>query len=50
VFGGTGYAPQGEVAQPGGAAIDWTLRLELDRVLRVADRANNAVLQEREGR
>jgi Ca2+-transporting ATPase len=50
VFGGTGYAPHGEVTQHGGAAIDGTLRLELDRVLRVADRANNAVLQEREGR
>ena len=50
LFGGTGYAPQGAVSREGGDAIDGALRLELDRALAVADRANNAVLQEREGR
>ena len=49
-FGGTGYAPVGGVEREGGGAVDGTLRLELDRALTVADRANNAVLQEREGR
>jgi Ca2+-transporting ATPase len=49
-LGGTGYAPQGELTQDGGGPIEGALRLELDRALAVADRANNAVLQEREGR
>ncbi len=59
---GTGYAPEGEVSQDGGGAIaddksgqrqgviDGALRFELERALAVADRANNAVLQERDGR
>jgi Ca2+-transporting ATPase len=55
---GTGYAPEGEVCQDGGGAIadhkqgviDGALRIELERALAVADRANNAVLQERNGR
>jgi Ca2+-transporting ATPase len=55
---GTGYAPVGEVSQDRGGAIaddkqgviDGALRTELERALAVADRANNAVLQEREGR
>ncbi len=43
-FGGTGYAPEGEVSQltPG-------LEVELTRALTVGDRANNARLQERDG-
>jgi Ca2+-transporting ATPase len=50
-FGGTGYAPDGEVRREGeGAAIDGTLRSELSRALAAADRANNAVLQERGNR
>src|SRR5688572_6082635 len=49
-FGGTGYAPVGEVTAAGGAVLDGALRIELDRALSVADRANNAALQEREGR
>jgi Ca2+-transporting ATPase len=49
-FGGTGYAPVGGVEREGGGAVDGALRVELDRALTVADRANNAVLQEREGR
>jgi Ca2+-transporting ATPase len=47
---GTGYAPEGEVARDGGGAVDGALRLELDRALAVADRANNAVLQEDDAR
>jgi len=49
-FGGTGYEPAGEVGQDGGAPIEGALRLELGRTLAAADRANNAVLQERGGR
>ena len=49
-FGGTGYAPEGEVRRDGGGAIDGALRFELVRALAAADRANNAVLQEHDGR
>ncbi len=34
----------------GGAPLEGALRVELERALTVADRANNAVLQERDGR
>ena len=44
---GTGYAPEGEVRRDGSGVIDGPLRLELVRALSAADRANNAVLQER---
>jgi Ca2+-transporting ATPase len=47
---GSGYEPRGEVRRDGGGAIDGALRAELVRTLAVADRANNAVLQERDGR
>jgi Ca2+-transporting ATPase len=47
---GTGYAPAGEVVFDGDPASHGALRLELRRVLAVADRANNAVLQENDGR
>ena len=55
---GTGYAPEGEVRRDGAEAIgdpqqeaiDGALRIELERALAVGDRANNAVLQERDGR
>jgi Ca2+-transporting ATPase len=50
IFGGTGYAPEGEVIREGGGIIDGALQFELVRALTVADRANNAVLQERNGR
>ncbi|SDY13376.1 cation-translocating P-type ATPase [Nitrosomonas sp. Nm58] len=43
-LGGTGYAPVGEVSQ-----VNDMLRSELERALAVGDRANNAVLQERDG-
>jgi Ca2+-transporting ATPase len=49
-LGGTGYAPEGEVQRNGGGAIDDGLRFELVRALAAADRASNAVLQERDGR
>ena len=46
---GTGYAPDGNVQVTGGAPLAGALRVELERALTVADRANNAVLQERDG-
>ena len=48
-FGGSGYRPEGEVTRDGGGAIDGPLAVELTRTLSAADRANNAVLQERDG-
>jgi Ca2+-transporting ATPase len=47
---GTGYAPEGELRQDGHALADGSLRTEVTRTLSAADRANNAVLQERDGR
>jgi len=47
---GVGYAPQGELLQDGGALADGALRSEVTYSLGAADRANNAVLQERDGR
>lgn len=49
-FSGTGYTPEGDVHRDGGGAIDTALRFELVRALAAGDRANNAVLQEHEGR
>jgi Ca2+-transporting ATPase len=49
-FEGSGYAPAGAVHAEGGAPIDGALRNELERALAVADRANNAHLEHREGR
>lgn len=48
-FNGTGYAPIGEVGSEVGA-IEGALRGEFMRALAAADRANNAVLQEHDGR
>ena len=47
---GTGYAPFGEVQFDNGAAADGALEFELARALTAADRANNAILQEQDGR
>ena len=53
---GTGYAPEGGVTRastgsPGDRTdIAGPLRIELERALAVGDRANNAVLQEHDGR
>ena len=45
---GTGYAPEGEIH--GDSSNGGPLKYELTRALRAADRANNALLQERDGR
>jgi P-type Ca2+ transporter type 2C len=47
-LGGTGYRPAGEVSC-NGEAVEGALRIELDRALAVADRANNAVLKQHDG-
>ena len=47
---GTGYSPKGDVRRDGGETIDGALRFELMRALSAAERASNAVLQERDGR
>lgn len=44
-FSGTGYAPEGEVT-----GVEGSAREELGRALLVAIRANNAMLQQRDGR
>lgn len=49
-LGGTGYQPEGEVKREGGGAMEGTHLTELQRALAVADRANNSVLQERDGK
>jgi Ca2+-transporting ATPase len=49
-FEGTGYAPDGAVRRADGGEIDGALRGEINRALAAADRANNAVLQQRDGR
>ena len=49
-FEGSGYAPDGKVLQDDGGPIDGQLRVELERALAVADRANNATVHERAGR
>jgi Ca2+-transporting ATPase len=47
---GSGYAPEGSVRPDGGGAIDGALRVEVERALAVADRANNASVDHRDGR
>ncbi len=49
-FGGSGYAPEGDVQRAGGGPVEGAMRVELERALAVADRANNAALQEVDGR
>ncbi len=49
IMSGTGYAPRGEARLDDGAAPEGPLQFELLRALTAADRANNAVLQERGG-
>jgi Ca2+-transporting ATPase len=49
-FGGAGYAPDGAVGRDGGGPIEGALQVELERALCVADRANNAVVEARNGR
>ena len=50
LFGGIGYEPRGNVTREGGGPVEGDHRTELERALAVADRANNASLQERDGR
>jgi Ca2+-transporting ATPase len=50
IFEGTGYAPEGRVTQDDGRPIEGALHAEVVRTLAAADRANNAVLLERDGR
>lgn len=47
---GTGYAPDGDVRSEGSGSVDATVRIELERALAVADLANNASLQEHDGK
>ncbi len=49
-FEGSGYAPDGRVLRDDGGPIDGPLRVELERALAVADRANNASVHEHDGR
>jgi len=49
-FEGSGYAPVGAVQAEGGGPIEGPLRIELERALAAADRANNASIQEVAGR
>ncbi len=49
-FEGSGYAPEGAVHTEGSGPLDGPLRIEIERALAVADRANNAAVQERDGR
>lgn len=49
-FEGTGYAPHGDVQRSDGGPVEGALKVELERALAVADRANNATVQEEEGR
>jgi Ca2+-transporting ATPase len=50
MVGGTGYEPTGEVRQKDGGAVVNDSRLELERALAVADRANNASVRDDNGR
>ncbi len=49
-FAGTGYAPEGAVTDGSGGLLSDAVRSELERALTVADRANNAALQQNDGR
>src|SRR4051812_7083784 len=48
-FGGTGYAPAGDVSDDAHHPVAGLLRAELERMLTAAHRASNAVLQQRDG-
>jgi Ca2+-transporting ATPase len=49
-FEGSGYAPDGAVRADGGGTIEGPLKIEIERALAVADRANNASVEQRDGR
>jgi Ca2+-transporting ATPase len=49
-FGGSGYAPDGRVGPADGGPMEGAVRVELERALASADRANNAAVQQHDGR
>jgi len=49
-FGGSGYSPDGDVRCEDGGQIEGPVRHELERALAAADRANNAAIEEHDGR
>jgi P-type Ca2+ transporter type 2C len=49
-FAGIGYQPEGAVTRDDGGPIEGLLRLELERALTVAERANNAGVQQNDDR
>jgi Ca2+-transporting ATPase len=49
-FEGSGYSPGGAVRSESGGPLDGPLRVEIERALAVADRANNATVHEHDGR
>jgi P-type Ca2+ transporter type 2C len=49
-FSGTGYAPEGEAKREDHRPIDGDLLSEMVWALTIGDRANNSVVQQREGR
>jgi Ca2+-transporting ATPase len=49
-FDGSGYSPEGEVHADGGGPLEGALRVEIERALAVADRANNASVDQHDGR
>jgi Ca2+-transporting ATPase len=48
-FEGSGYSPQGTIQREGGGSIDGELRAELQRALVIAERANNATVENHDG-
>jgi Ca2+-transporting ATPase len=44
-FTGSGYSSAGEARREDGGSIDGSLRIELDRTLAAANRANNATVR-----
>ena len=49
-FDGSGYLPEGAVHADDGGPVDGALRIEIERALAVADRANNATVRQVDGR
>jgi P-type Ca2+ transporter type 2C len=49
-FDGSGYSPYGAVRANDGGPIEGALRIEIERALAVADRANNASVRQIDGR
>jgi Ca2+-transporting ATPase len=49
-FSGSGYSPEGTVELDGGGPVNAIRRHELERALAAADLANNATIEQRDGR